>query len=237
MLAAIMVLLSGCVVMSINSLGNAVQGTGDRVSNSFNVINFTGLEISGAYTVIYRHSQTHAVVVEMHENLFDYLNVGVQNGVLRINSDRSFRTGRNETPHVYIYAPFLNSVDIAGAVTIQDWDTIRTDRMNINAGGSARGTMPLEIENLEVSVAGAANFDFVGTATSATITIAGAGTINAGDLQTVSAQVSIAGSGNIEIAVSDMLDASITGAGRITYIGNPQVNRSIAGAGTIRSRN
>jgi len=237
-LAGMLLLFSGCLVVGFENSGggNAVQGTGDRVSNNFTIPSFTGIDISGGYTVVYRYSANHAVIVEMHENLFNYLNVGVQNGVLRIDSTRSFRTGSGERPHIYVYAPFLDSVAVSGAITAEGWDTIRTGELHVNIGGSADGTISMEVENFEISVAGATSLHFTGTATSAIVNVAGAGSIYAEYLQTENARVTIAGTGTVEIAVSETLDVTVGGVGSVTYIGDPQVSQTIAGMGSVRRR-
>jgi len=231
------VLLSGCLVIPFDGGGinaNAVQGTGERVSRDFTVADFTGIDITGAYVVVYRQSNTNAVTVDMQENLFDYLEVYVRNGVLRINSERPFRTNRNNTPRIYIDAPYLENITFNAAINTENWDAIYTRRLNVSVSGAANAVIPMNVEELDVRIAGAADFELIGVATSATLSISGAGDIDAVNLQTQNTTITIAGAGNADIAVSDTLDVTIAGTGRVRYVGNPQVNRSIAGVGSVQ---
>lgn len=239
-LAVMLTLLTGCLmVSSIGGTGGGyiVQGSGEIVSRDFTVGIFTGIDIEGAYVVVYTSSQINAVTVSMHENLFDYLEVSVnRSGVLEIRSTRPFRTSRNNTPRVYISAPYLNEIHIGGALTTEGWDTIRTQHLTMNAAGAASATIDMEVDMLSITVAGAGTFDLSGNAATANIIIAGAGSVDAEDLQTRTATLNLAGAGNAVIAVSDVLNVTISGVGTVHYIGDPQVNRTIAGLGTVRQR-
>jgi len=239
LLAGMLVLFTGCLgVTSMNMGGiNAVQGTGDMVSRDFAVGNFTGIDIAGGYVVVYRNSQTNAVTVNMQENLFEYLEVTVNSqGVLQISSTRSFRTSSSNTPRIYVSAPYLSEIHVGGALTTENWDTIRTERLFIHAAGAVDAAIDMEVDELELVLAGAGTFDFSGTADAANFALAGAGEINGEDLQTRIATVSIAGASSATVAVSDVLNATISGVGTIYYIGDPQINRTVAGIGTIRQR-
>ena len=233
--AGLVVLLSGCMVVSFGGgiTANAVQGIGERVSRSFEVAHFTGIDITGAYVVVYRQG-TNAVTVDMQENLFDYLEVYVQNGILRINSERPFNTGRNYTPRVYVSAPYLDTVIFNAAINTEDWDIINAERLTMHVSGAANAVIPMNVTELDITISGAADFELSGTAASANLSVSGAGDIDAVHLQTRNTVITIAGAGNIDTAVSDSLDVTIAGTGRVRYVGSPQVTRSIAGVGSVQ---
>jgi hypothetical protein len=66
--------------------------------------------------------------------------------------------------------------------------------------------------------------------------IAGSGNYRGGELKSKSAAITIAGSGNATLAVSDDLDVKILGDGSIQYIGDPRVTQSVLGSGSIHKR-
>jgi hypothetical protein len=53
-------------------------------------------------------------------------------------------------------------------------------------------------------------------------------------LASLRAEVSIAGSGDVEVSATEALSASIAGSGDVHYRGKPAVKRSIAGSGDVR---
>jgi hypothetical protein len=203
-------------------------------TTDFTTAHFTGIDIAGEYIIVYSQSQTASVSISMQENLFNYLNVTVENGILRVYSERSFRTDRNHTPRIYVSAPYFNTVTLAGATSAENWDTVTTDVLYIDISGVTDGVIPMQVNALEISAAGVADFTLTGIAHTTNISIAGAGKIDAQALQTADTTVAIAGGGSVDVAVSDTLDVTIAGAGTVRYVGDPQVSRSIAGVGTVR---
>ncbi|MCL2852077.1 MAG: DUF2807 domain-containing protein [Defluviitaleaceae bacterium] len=231
--AAVAVLLSSCVNMPSSAAG-AVQGTGEMVSRDFQTEDFTSIDISGSFTVIYRQDQNISVVVDMQENLFQHLQVLVRGGTLYIDSARQFNTSNANRPRLYINAPALEAIRFSGAIDAAEWDAISIQSFSVSVEGAANIALALEADQLDVSVAGASNIELSGNAAAAGISIEGAGRVSADNLQTRDANVSISGAGGVIIAVSDNLDVSIDGAGSVRYIGSPNVTRSIAGIGTVR---
>ncbi|MCL2566442.1 MAG: DUF2807 domain-containing protein [Defluviitaleaceae bacterium] len=230
-------LFTSCDV-NIGGTGNVslgtVAGSGEMVLRDFAPGDFNAIEISGSFSVSFTEDSAAALTVNMQENLFEHLEVDVRSNTLHVRSTRTFNTTPSNRPHISIYAPALSAISFAGAVDTVDWDHITGQSFTIDAAGAANVELSLNVENLEISIAGASDVKLTGTADTADISIAGASSVSALELFTRDAAVSIAGAGNVDIAVSEHLDASIAGAGRIRYLGDPAVSRSIAGVGTIR---
>ena len=221
-------LLSGCANTTESS--NIIYGTGEMVSRSLQVEDFTELEVGGgsSFTVIFRQSDYTAVNVEMQENLFDLHEISVEGDTLslvRVSDDRIIYG--NYRPKVYIYTPNLTAINVGGALHAEDWDTIRTQNFSITSNGFVRISAHLEVDTLELNLSGASELEFWGDAHNATIIKNGAGNIFAGSLQTSDTTITLNGSGEIEIAVSNTLDATLEGVGNIRYIGNPTITQFI----------
>src|SRR6266536_513998 len=61
--------------------------------------------------------------------------------------------------------------------------------------------------------------------------------LKAAALQTKTAEISIQGAGDAEVAVAEKLKVAIAGAGKVTYSGNPPtIEKHISGAGSIRHK-
>ena len=68
------------------------------------------------------------------------------------------------------------------------------------------------------------------------MSIAGSGDVDLADFEVDDCEVSIAGSGDCEVNVSGSLQVSIAGSGDVKYKGDPdKVKSSIAGSGDVRS--
>lgn len=227
------IFLTGCTVTTGIGLGT-VTGSGPMLSRDFTPGDFNSVDISGSYAVSFFYNSNFSVRINMQENLFEFLEVEIRNYTLHISSGRNFNTTSANRPHIYIYAPSLTALSFAGAVDTARWDLIEGERFSINTAGAANITLDLDVDFLEISAAGASDVSLSGRADTADISTAGASSVSALGLLTANTAVSIAGAGNVDIAVSDSLNASIAGAGRIRYLGEPDIVQSIAGLGTIR---
>jgi len=67
--------------------------------------------------------------------------------------------------------------------------------------------------------------------------ISGSGDINAFDMNTKEASISIKGSGDCKVNVSDTLTSEIAGSGDVYCRGNPRISSTIKGSGSLKGQN
>jgi hypothetical protein len=220
-------------MFGINS--NGITGKGEMISRSFQVDDFTGLDIGGAYLISYRNSLGISVTVEMQENLFEYLQVEVKNRKLHVSSSKSFNiSGNNNRPRIYIEAPHLDAINLSGAAGTDEWDKITVESFFIDASGAANIAISLEVEQLDIKASGAAKLELDGNAGKANMSASGACKIKAGNLHTRESKINVSGASNADIACSDNLEVSASGASNVRYTGNPAVTRRVSGASSVK---
>jgi len=213
LLVGVAALLSGCI--SINPQG--VRGRGEIESRDFEVDDYTAINISGVYEVIWHQDENASVTAQMYENLFDYLEVSVRGNTLYIESSRAINIrNRSTTPRIYLYSPALEAVNFSGALTAEGWDTVYAQNFSLNVSGAVSADLSLDVEVLDIDLSGAGDLDLTG------------------DIDT--ANIVLAGAGNIEIDVSNYLNVDIAGAGRVRYGGDPTITRNIAGVGRLEQK-
>ena len=213
LLAAAALMLSGCVSMAG---GRAVSGSGPMVLHEIPAQGFTGLYIGGGYDLTFHQAPEFSVSIEVQENLFNYLEAQVRSGVLHLSFSRNITTTPGNTPRVRVYAPYLDSLSVRGAV-------------NAN--------MDLHVSRLDIDISGAGNLTLVGSADVLDINAGGAANINAFDMIARDVLVNMNGAGNADVYASNTLDVDISGVGRVRYDGDPVVTRNITGLGSISRRN
>jgi len=207
-----LLLLSACI--SSNSGTRTITGSGPMISQDFEVNSFNAINVSGNYSIIWRESVDISVTAVMQENLLEYVDVSVRGGTLYVEARRSFSTTGDNTPRIYIYAPNITGLNISGAATAANWDTIQTRDFTVQAEGAASLNLDFDVESLDVQADGAVTINFTGSVSNATIVLNGAG--------------------NVDIAVEDYLNVELNGVGRVRYTGNPTVTQTINGIGTVQ---
>ena len=230
----LMALLLGGVAMIFGGCGAFGHvATGDVVSRTFNVADFTAVDIGGSRDIVFRHSENHSVTIEMQESLFDILRVEVRGSTLNIRFDGSV-TSIGVRPRVYVYAPLLERVSLSGSVSATaDNADIFADIVAISMSGSGNAAFTMDVTRLGIGTSGSSRLEFSGRADNVDIEQSGSGTISALDLQAQDVSIRRSGSGGVYVSVSDNLNISASGSGRVRYRGSPSITQSTTGSGTV----
>jgi hypothetical protein len=217
MLVAIIPSIGGCD-NDKNIVGdNHIAGSGRIVSKVRNVGSYEGIHVRNFADVIIAQDSVESLRVEADDNIIDVLRTSVSDGTLFVElPDGSYD---NITVRIYASMKTISLLESSGAADFQTSGPIYTDAIICRITGA--GTIRL-----------------AGTATHQIVEIVGAGSIHNFDLVSSYCTAWIAGSGAIEVNVTQQLDAVIVGAGSITYMGNPSVvHQTISGLGSIRGQN
>lgn len=187
---------------------------GPPVTQTRNVEPFQSVELRGGATLDVLVGETQSLVVEGDPQQLDELRTSVRAGRLVVDTQSRFFWLRNGEVKIRITVPELRSLAINGAVkgTITGY-----------AGGSA-----------SLVLSGAGDVEASGRVDDLSAVVNGAGNLQLEHLAATTARVIVNGTGNVEVDVSDKLDASLNGVGNIEYHGKPKVlNTAIHGVGSI----
>jgi len=230
------VMLTGCVSVNFSPSGaRSVTGSGSMEKFTFDFGQVNEIRVEMFCNVIYQSGSSNEVTFEIQPNLMDYIRVEESGGVLSVRSTRGFNlTNTSQTPVLTVSSPSLSSVTHAGAGRFTTTDTITGDSFALNITGAADGKAELDIQNLSVNLAGAGNFELSGIADTADVRMAGAGRLDALDLQTRTASINLAGVGTVRIGCSDELRINAGGVGTVEYRGSPSVDMTRGGLVTVR---
>jgi len=113
----------------------------------------------------------------------------------------------------------------------------QTTRLQVNGSGDIQ-VGQLQTALLKVHLAGSGDITLESDSHAASLEIGllGSGDVSMAKLSADDADVTIIGSGDIEIGVLDQLEAEILGSGDLSYRGNPAISTSILGSGEVRRR-
>ena len=224
-LAAAALVCASCFHVNSNFKGtvggkDAVKGEGPVVSKTFGDLkDFDAIEIIGQADVTFTQSPAYEVTLHTQENILDYVDYHVEGTTLVIQlKDR--RTVRAEKYDLVIQAPDLRRIEVAGAAEFKipaglrtegdlavevngagdlDFSGIRCTNLKVTANGAADITASsLDVQSLKVEVNGAGDVKLDGQAGDASLSVNGAGDIDARNLK-VAGKVSKHASGLAKI--------------------------------------
>ena len=197
-----------------NLTKNNIQGSGNIISESRELNNFTSIILLGSIDVNIKTSESNNCVVVADDNLIPYIKTEVVNNKLNISLNESYSS--KEKLVVNINTPNYDEVSLSGSGNINILD-FKNNNLSLNISGSGNITGNGEVETLVVKINGSGN-------------------LMSKEIKSKSATITINGSGDGEVFASDSISAKINGSGNIEYFGNPEnVDSIINGSGNIKS--
>jgi hypothetical protein len=230
----------------------------ERAARSFQVGGFDKIALAGSGDVEVRTGAAPSVRVEGDKEAIDRLDIRVENGELRIGRRREgdgwhFGFVRERHLKIFVTVPNVTAASITGS------GDLRIDKVAGNRfDGSISGSGDLGIAQMEVaetslsiagsgdilaagkagkaaetslSIAGSGDILAAGKAGKASLSTAGSGEIRAGGLETGSVNVSVMGSGDVQVRASQSADVNIMGSGDVHVAGTSNCKVHKAGSG------
>lgn len=183
------------------SFNRSVEGSGVVVSESRSVSDFKEIRVSGVFIVDVVSGKDFQIEVSADDNLLPLIETHVEDGILRIRSKESIRSG--SPLRVRVHAPAISTVEASGAARV-DLSEFKNTSLNVDASGASKISVSGSTETLRLDVSGASK-------------------IEASNLNSKSCDISASGASTVEVSVSEKLDANASGASRISYSGSPSV--------------
>src|SRR5262245_22783058 len=202
-------LVTGCSFVS-------EPGSGNVVTESRNVPDFTAITLSGSGKLLVEQGNTESLTITADDNLLPLLTSEVKDGRLRLGQ-KSNTSIRPSKPIVYtVKVKSLEAIDLSGSGDI-DLKNLKGKQLKVEFSGSGSLAAAGEVDSLDLS-------------------ISGSGKSRTEGLKCKSATISISGSGNVVVAASETLAVKVSGSGSVEYVGDPTVTKRITGSGSVRKR-
>jgi hypothetical protein len=210
---------------------------GTIVTENRQIGDFTGIEISGGYTVYL--SQDPAVWLRLEGDKDDLAKIvtEVVSGKLVIKHRKSIRLFSFDHDNIKVYIGFkdITSLELSGSNDVTGQKPLRFKNLDIDVSGSGDISMDLQAAKVDADLSGSGDLSLRGAADELSIDVSGSSDIKCLDLKAKKVDLSISGSGDAQLDAADELSISISGSGDVTYRGNPaKVSQHVSGSGDIK---
>ena len=200
LIAAASLLCASCIQINSNFKGgkNAVKGEGPVITKDYDFRDFDALCVNGNADVVFIQDENWKVTLTTQENIPEYLDYKVENGILLIQA-KNRRTIRAEEYSLEIHAPAIRSIEVNGAADVDIPSGIQSD------------------EDIEIEVNGAGDLKLVGIACKTlSVEINGAADLKASGLDVATVNVEINGAGDAKLSgKAGEASLEVNGAGDI----------------------
>lgn len=224
------------LTVSIQGQGwRTVTGHGHVVTKERNVDSFTGLKVSSGIDVYLKQGNNISVSVEADENLHEYILTVVKNGVLNVYSENNIRQA--ERKRVYVTMKDIKSIKTTSAGDVFGESPINSDRLELSASSAGDIKLEIKVNDLNVDISSSGDITLKGETDILRADLSSAGDLNAYELKSREANISVSSAGNADVYVSERMTARASSAGDINYKGDPRnVDAHSSSAGGIHKR-
>jgi len=211
-----------------------IFGSGNIITQKRNTATFTGVSVGSAFEVEIKKGTSNEVIVESDDNLLEYIETNVDDGVLEIRHQRN-RNFSNGHYKVFLTMPEIDFVKASGAASIKILDPLGSKtNINLEASGAATIDAKLDAPNIDVKSSGASTMNLSGTTQNFTVKASGSSEIKSALLSSENTKVTSSGASSINAFASVSLQAKASGASNINYQGTKNVTLKSSGASTIK---
>lgn len=220
--------------------GSLAAQTVERTTKEYKLKGFNAIDVSGNFQVNVKQG-AYSVKLDIPEELVDYIEVVVKNEELKIYYRKMPAKIKNvfgrdkRTTIVDISLPQVEDMSISGAGELIALD-LESSNLDVSCSGASKVSISGEFGALDLDCSGASKGIVSGNAVKFKLDASGASSVDALELQSISASVDASGASKASVSVSERLILKATGASKIDYRSNDdtmlQVNSS--GASSIK---
>jgi len=237
--------------LAVGASADIVIGNGRIASERREVPAFKTISVSGSGTLRV-HKGAQKVELKSDSNVLGYITTTVSGDELKIGF-KPFTSLLRVTKLEYdISLPELEGVRLSGSGDAII-DAFKGKSFSGSVSGSGGIKAELDYKSISLKTTGSGDFDATvvaneldlrcsgsggaslqGAASRVGIVVSGSADIRGRELEARDVDITISGSGALEIQAAKSLDAKISGSGDVRYWGNPAVSQRVSGSGKIK---
>ncbi|AUC85032.1 DUF2807 domain-containing protein [Polaribacter sp. ALD11] len=194
--------------------------------------NFSGIKVSTGIDLYISQGNKNAITVEADENLHDLIITEVNDGVLKIYTDKNI--WRAKARKVYVTVENLTLLKATSGSDVYSETSIKTNEISISATSGADIKIEVEAESVETNATSGSDIEIYGTTVNHASNATSGSSIDAYNLKSENVIVKATSGADINIYASKKIDAKATSGGDVDFKGNPTtVNKKSSSGGSV----
>lgn len=227
------------LLLSCNAnFNNGVTGKGEIVSREITLNeDFNEISIAMGWKVELISSDENKIIMKANENLIPLLKYELDNGSLRIESEKTINKARSKLLKVYHRQPIASFKTSSGS-SLSSNEKITIENLDIKTSSGSSIKLDIKTKNADIKTSSGSSVELKGTAINFNSKSSSGSELNAKNLVVKNAKVKTSSGANISIEAKEYLEANTSSGGSINYYGDPEkkkLKQSISG-GSINKR-
>ncbi len=231
-----MLFIFSLIAVSCNAqYGKRIKGNGKITTQNRSVGNFDELAAGGSFEIKLVNGKEGEMTITGDENLMEYIETEVKGGELKIKWKNNYNISTSNDVEIKLAVEQINGVSLSGSGSIESEKKLVSENFNAAISGSSDVILELEVSDLNLAISGSGNMKLKGKTNNLEAAVSGSGEIDAKNMQSKTAELSVSGSGDISLWVTEQLKARVSGSGDIEYTGNPKIEDvKVSGSGEVK---
>jgi hypothetical protein len=233
MMIATIVILPMTLVSCHKEFMPGISGQGEITEQTVSLDSFDGIVTDIPADIFLTQGAVQEVVIKAQQNIIDNIELDeVNDGIWTIHYHQPIRFAK--PIKIYITIPTLTKAGINGSATITATTRFTgLDQLRLFVTGSGDINLDSDSKEINSTITGSGDLTLKGTTDLVTLLVSGSGSFHGIDLVTPRAEMTVTGSGNVHLTVSDYLHAMVLGSGNVWYAGTPELDVHVTGSGSI----
>jgi len=226
---AITLMLSSCNMNMMNSVnGNKNVEVADRTVSE----DFTKIKVSTGLDLYLSQGNENKITLEADENLHEIIFTEVENGELKIYSEKNIWNAKAKK--VYVTVKDLTSLVATSGADVVTEEELNVKNINVICTSGADIDIELNANSVISTATSGSDIELNGSTIKHTSSATSGASIEAYGLRSENVTVNVTSGADINIYASVNLDARATSGGDIDYKGKPKnVQKSSTSGGSI----
>jgi hypothetical protein len=234
-----------------------IKGIGTPVQRSFKVSDFQSIDVSDGFDVILVQENTEGLTLTAQENLFEYITVKVEQGILRIYTENNIMATKPMKARISFKS--IDNLKVSGGGDTECESPVNVPKLGVKISGGGDLNAVINTGELNCQVSGGGDAEIDGHIKNFNLEMSGGGDVNSnldagiidcsisggGDLtlrskeKVVDSHVIISGGGDIILEMNvEKLRCSVSGGGDATITGQASgFDIEISGGGDVKAGN
>lgn len=202
-------------------------------SKSLSFQDFNALDIGSTHRVeVTAGTQDYRVEVEGDSDDIYFLDIEKRGSSLRIASKKENLLGQSNVK-IKIGMPEVRKLDLHGASRTRIAN-VNVDNLEIQIAGGAYADIEGKVKNLDVEMSGSAKLDIAGEVEKMKADLSGGAILNAFDCKAREADITANAAATAKLRVEESLSVNADGHSSVSYQGNPQLLANTRKAGVVK---
>lgn len=191
-------------------------------NKNIGITNFNAVSVANGIDLYLTQSTSENIKLTGHPDLIKNVMVTKEGNTLKIRHKNNGGWGKmfkGQCVKIYVNYKNLEGLDASGGSDVFTQNTLKTEKLSINASGGSDLKLDVVTKDLQVKISGGSDLDLKGSASNMELNSSGGSDVKAYNFVVDYAKVNASGGSDTNIHVTKGLEAGATGGSDIHYKG------------------